>query len=78
MEVPEGAEWEARWEVGGSSIGFCAEHDGVGSDDAHDYFLKWNNLRSTLSQISFYVKNKMHRLKLKIKLMVSNKTKLNF
>lgn len=40
MEVPEGAEWEARWEVGGSSIGFCAEHDGVGSDDAHDYFLK--------------------------------------
>lgn len=53
MEGPEGAEWE----VGESSIGFCAELDGAGSDDAHDYFLKWNNLRSTRSQISFKVKD---------------------
>lgn len=49
MEVPWGAEWEARWEVGESLIGFCVEHDGVGSDDAHDYFLKRNNKVNTKS-----------------------------
>lgn len=51
MEGPGGAEseWEVRLEVGEFSIGFCAEHDGVGSDDAHDYFLQSNKLRSTLS-----------------------------